>query len=280
MAAALSTLAPVEAPRNLDSILAPLKIIHRHDGYISFHAGSQLKLVGALKPQELDTMFPALLEQLTRDAYYSINGLRRKWRNAKLVSHINACWVEVDYHDATDPQQAARMGLLNIHAMIAHGTLPEPSVIVNSGRGFWVFWCLRDETAPNRAPSAAPNSRALWTRLERKIADMLRLAGLPVDGAASTIERLTRLPESINSKSETKVAYTVNFDRDGRPIEYPMRELADRLDVPETLPASFCRPKPYPCRGSSLSTQIENLPGGHRRVGGRFVSSGYLILKR
>ncbi|HVB79819.1 MAG TPA: hypothetical protein VNE82_07705 [Candidatus Binataceae bacterium] len=248
MAAALSTLAPVAAQRNLDAILSPLKVLHRHDGYISFHAGPNLRLIGALRPHELDDMFPALLEQLTRDAYYSINGLRGKWRNAKLVGHINACWVDVDYHDAADPQQAVRMGLLNIHAMIAYGVLPQPSMIVNSGRGFWLFWCLCDDSAPGRSLPAAPNSRALWIRLGRKIAGIAHSAGLPVDDAAYSIERLTRLPESINSKSGTRVAYTINFDHDGRPIEYSMRELAHRLNVPETLSAFVPPPLAVPSR--------------------------------
>jgi hypothetical protein len=139
MAAALSAPPLLGGSRNLDAILPPLKVLHRHDDFITFHTGPKFRLVGALRPRDLDRMFPNLIEQLTRDAYYSINGMREEWRRASLVSSINACWVDVDYHSEADPDQAARMGLLKIHTMVAHGVLPQPSMIVNSGRGFWLF---------------------------------------------------------------------------------------------------------------------------------------------
>jgi hypothetical protein len=55
-----------------------------------------------------------------------------------------------------------------------------------------------------------------------------------VDGNALTLERLARVPESVNSNTETKVKYTVNFGSDGEPISYTLLQLARLFSVPET----------------------------------------------
>jgi len=218
-----------------ENVLEPLKAIHRHEGYITFH-DERFKQVTALRTAELESTFPQFLEPLARDGYYSIHGMRKKWKTAALVSHLTSCFVDLDYHDDPHPRRIEH-AISDLWGLVADGVLPAWSMLVRSGRGIWLFWLIRSEDIDRAVPRSL-ESRALWLRLQRAIGERLSLHGLPVDREATIdLARLTRLPESINSKSETQVKYIPNLGADGRAIGYTMVGLARAVDVPEILPA-------------------------------------------
>jgi hypothetical protein len=116
-----------------------------------------------------------------------------------------------------------------------------------------VFWRLRD--LDGHALSTRPSHiRPLWARLGRGIADFIRASGLPVDDHALTLERLARLPESLNSKAQSKVVYSINYDGGGSPVSYTLPELARWFNVPETFTLT---PSPIITRSATVTRLAE-----------------------
>jgi hypothetical protein len=223
-----------------------LQLVHRHDNFVTFEQGDSFKKALAVRPAEFGTMLPTIAEQLIKDAYYSINGLWKKHRNAALVSRFTSCFADVDLHD--DPAIGTPAFDVTVEKVIARaitlaaeGEIPQPSIIVRSGRGFWLFWLLQESTESEQAVPCSASTRPIWTRMQRAIADRLAKCGIDADRAAQSPERLTRYPNSINTRAGKRVGYTVNFDAHTRaPMFYTLSEIAAKLGI-EEQPSAFIR---------------------------------------
>jgi hypothetical protein len=219
-------------------------MVHRHENFITFHRGDYKQFV-AMRPGELESMLPTFADQLISDAYYSISGMRKPWRKASLVSHFTSCFADIDLHD--DPSVGTHAFDVSVERLIARATtlaaeseIPIPSIIVRSGRGFWLFWLLRESGDSELAVSCSSDTRAIWTRMQRTLADRLAKCGIDPDRAALSPERLTRFPNSVNTRVGRRVAYTVNLNAGGKVIFYTLSEIASSLRIDER-PASFIR---------------------------------------
>jgi hypothetical protein len=138
-----------------------------------------------------------------------------------------------------------------------------------------VFWRLRD--LDGHALSTRPSHiRPLWARLGRGIADFIRASGLPVDDHALTLERLARLPESLNSKAQSKVVYSINYDGGGSPVSYTLPELARWFNVPETFTLT---PSPIITRSATVTRLAECKQVGQQCASGT-VSKCYAFGQR
>lgn len=225
----IEAISPATPGQLSDNTIAHVLAIHRHDVFITFNQGPKFRQVGAYRPSELGSMFPVIRDQLVEDSYYSVNGFRKPWRRGYLVSHLTAVFVDIDFHDDPSPQKT-EMAIAAIVVLAAKGSIPHPSIIVRSGRGFWLFWLLRERDSGG-AVERSDNTQAAWFRLQHAIRDSLKDHGLPVDCASQDLARLTRLPGSINTKTGAKVTYTVNLDATGKPIAYTLDELSGALHV-------------------------------------------------
>jgi hypothetical protein len=217
-------------------VLEPLRVLHPDDGgWITFHTRkgeNPFYRIAAKRPSDLGGLFPDVVADLAEDAYFSINGFYQPWCKSKLVANINAVWLDIDYHKEPDPQMAAEEGIASVMRLGVTGKIPEPTLYVRSGRGFWCFWRLRNVDG-DALTTKDPAVRCTWERLMRGVIVSLRAYGYPVDAGSSTIERRTRMPESINSKAGSKVTYTVNYGAHGGPISYTLPELARWFNVSE-----------------------------------------------
>ena len=236
-----------------------IRMVHRHDNFITFNRSDYKQFV-AMRPSELESMLPTFADQLIADAYYSISGMRRKWRTASLVSHFTSCFADIDLHD--DPSVGTRAFDVSVEKLIARAItlaaeseIPAPSIIVRSGRGFWLFWLLTEPGDSELAVICSPDTRAIWTRMQRTLAARLAKCGIDPDRAALSPERLTRFPNSINTRAGRRVAYTVNLNADGKVSFYTLSEIASILRI-DGHPAAF----------------IRLLPQSTQRFGGRGVS--------
>jgi hypothetical protein len=97
----------------------PIVEIHRGpDGYVTFHRkrADRLENLGSVRADELATMFPEFAAELERDSYFSVNsfyrperfgnclrGLKPAYRKAEGARHLNACFVDIDFHDQPGP---------------------------------------------------------------------------------------------------------------------------------------------------------------------------------
>lgn len=230
--------------------LAPILELHRStDGYITIHRKDDedrfVDLV-AVPASEIATYFPGFLEELDRDSFYSINayykgtgksalhpGLPRPFRRKSALRWLTAAFVDLD---------CGREGTLTVGQaygclvdMERAGVVPRVSMTVESGRGLWAFWFLKNDDP--RYPADGPvrawsETVSAYCAVQRAIAK--RLASLEVDHGALDATRVTRIPGSINSKAgkiDNRVAYRIQYDARGRGIAYTLRDLCAHFGI-------------------------------------------------
>ena len=101
------------------------------------------------------------LQELSRytsqpDVYVTPNEFHG-WRLVRLLSGLNAFYVDIDVHDGAGCPVAAAAAALE---RIDRARLPGPSMVVYTGRGAHLYWCF------NRTPAAA---LPRWQRVQRTL---------------------------------------------------------------------------------------------------------------
>jgi hypothetical protein len=208
-----------ELPATLTELLEPepagphvraIIEIHRgSDGYVTFHRkrGDKLENLGSVRAAELATMFPEFAAELERDSYFSVNsfyrperfgnclaGLRPAYRKAKGARHLNACFVDIDFHDQPGSFDFGyHFG--QIITLQDRRMIPPASLVTRSGRGLWLFWLLADPRNPMIPPRAFAEQLLAYDAVQR---ELIQRTGAD---AASDVARITRVPGSINSKT-------------------------------------------------------------------------------
>jgi hypothetical protein len=112
------------------------------------------------------------------------------------------------------------------------GEIPQPSMLVDSGRGMWLLWMLHDPKHPEQAHAGAwndsPNDHLqLYTKINQELSRRLSHLGADTihDGA-----RHIRVPGSFRNKTETYVEWSAHGNSD-RPYSYTLKELAALVGV-------------------------------------------------
>jgi DNA-binding transcriptional ArsR family regulator len=209
--------------------LHPILEIHRGpDGFVCF--GRKLdddwQNLPAIPVDRLCSMFPAFVQQLLRDSFFTLNTF---WKGRReYARYLNCCWVDIDLHA---PGEFCTLGQRygQVMDMAQAGTIPRPSITVYSGRGLWFLWLLiGDDGIP---PRAYPEKKLAQEAINRELASRLG-----ADQGASDVARMIRVPGSTNTKAEPGyevVTYRFLMDLDGqmRGQEYTLNQLAAALDI-------------------------------------------------
>lgn len=151
------------------------------------------------------------------DVFVAINPLYmpagRARRTNDNVSQVNWLWVDIDCASGA-PDWAYAM-TLKLETRVIGKLLPDPTMIVSSGRGLWLFWGI--------SPISAKyiDGMAIWRQLMNQFGEVLRPYG--ADRGSTDPARLMRLAGSVNSKSGQKVS----IQRRGFE-PYDIKELAER----------------------------------------------------
>lgn len=251
------------APTTPDA--TPIRLLHRmHDGTISFHRKQDGKEKGfgvaSVPAVDLSEVFEEFLAPyLGDDAYYSVNGMlpascingvpnlpasekphpkmRRAIRGGNKLRWLTACWCDLDYYNRPGMTLGRAVG--RVIDLEEEGEIPPASMLVDSGRGLWVFWVLHDDKRHDQPVRAWPENMETWHRVMREL--QRRLDGVEPDLGASDSARVTRVPGSINGKSGKRVRWWVQGDEAG-PYSYRLDEMAALLNVrPTRLPPSVQR---------------------------------------
>lgn len=183
---------------------------------------------------ELRGWFPSMAPWLdSGESFYSVNGMMtprgmgqsvhepRLQRSTRRFSRwLCAAFADLDAHKR-DMTEGAVIGAL--WDMQRARKVPPWSMLVLSGRGVWVFWFLRasDGDAPVRASTSAC---AIYNQVQRTIGK--RLEQLGADAGARDIERVTRVPGTVNAKARRRVQYLVAFDHNQKPYLHTLEEMA------------------------------------------------------
>jgi hypothetical protein len=156
-----------------------------------------------LKVEPTDDLARAMTEHFGHsDRYFTPNEFHQ-WRRVDLLRSLRACYIDLD-------------GFRDWPAVldeISSQGLPEPSLIVESGRGLHLYWTL--EPVPAKA-------LPVWQAIQDTLLTKLALFG--ADAAARDCTRVLRIVGSVNSKNEAPVLGWVISPR-----RWTLHELADAV---------------------------------------------------
>lgn len=122
------------------------------------------------------------------------------WDSRNLFA-INAIWIDVDAHEKTSncPNQEDALSLLS-QGIEIWTELPEPNIVVYSGRGFHLIWLI-GQCAASLGFMASEISKYIGNTIQNLFAD-LQIIGYSVDsGYCSNIAGLTRIPGTFNTRA-------------------------------------------------------------------------------
>lgn len=142
----------------------------------------------------------------------------RRKRQQRYMSKVYQCFVDLDVYNADsavvgdNPSPASKAQLLLMYCN--DNLIPEPSIIVSSGRGLYAKWIF---------DSPVPRSAFLrWRALERELVKRLQAWG--ADRSATDGSRVLRLVGSTNLKNEQEVKVVHHSEK-----RYSFDELAKEV---------------------------------------------------
>lgn len=167
----------------------------------------------------VEDMSRELSEWLGEDVYFSQNTFYRPSRKIEYIRQLRALYVDVDcYLFNFDPEWV--IGSMEIS--LFREKIPEPNIIIHSGRGLALVWLLEPVPA-----IALP----LWQAVENYLVNQLKKFG--GDAKASDAARILRLAGTVNSKSNEPVL--VQYRHDNR---YQLRDI-EREYLPPLHPGKL-----------------------------------------
>ncbi len=144
--------------------------------------------------------------------YITHNGFADRRRKLESCRQVNAMFFDLDCHG--EPGFECRRLVDEAHRLVVAaanaGTLPRPTMVVDSGRGLHLYYVL-ERSIPCRlraGGSMQPNEKALayFRDVQLRLADVLDevlagLDGVDVDRAVFDCTRVSRIPGTYNAKA-------------------------------------------------------------------------------
>lgn len=174
--------------------------------------------------------FLAAADKREKDIYLSLNAFEYGSRTTGALKQIRNIGVDIDCYKLNISVQDA---LEEVRKLILKGSVPNPNLVILSGRGIQLIYSI----SGGASPKMAFLSQYITTQF------ISELKHIGADTSATDVTRVFRLPYSINSKSDRQVAVEL-----WRTLEYSLLELY-----------SFCTPleqrrKPSKKRKGILAT--------------------------
>lgn len=165
----------------------------------------------------VDDLPAVLAEWLGEDVYFSQNTFYRPSRKIEYIRQLRALYVDVDcYLLNFDPEWV----IGSMETGLFRTKVPEPNLIIHSGRGLGVVWLL--EPVPAKA-------LPLWQAVENYLVKQMKQFG--GDAKASDAARILRVAGSVNSKVSEPVLVQYRHD-----YRHQLRDI-ERDYLPELSPA-------------------------------------------
>jgi len=143
------------------------------------------------------------------DLFISPNTFYIPKRATKNIRQFRALYIDIDLKQGLTVNDV----LQEVYYQVVFEKIPEPSMIVNSGRGIHLYWRIEN------APYAAIDT---WQQLEDYLFEQLKHIG--ADARATDASRVLRIPGTINSRVGKKCEIIkVNDD-----LQYSMYDLREK----------------------------------------------------
>lgn len=206
---------------------------HEADGWITVARKEGKKWIQEhYKPEKLALK---LSEWLGEDVYFSQNTFYKPYRKIENIRQLRAMYVDLDFYILNYDENWV---LGNIDLMVDDRIIPNPNMVIHSGRGVVCVWLI--EPAPYKA-------LPLWQVLQEYF--LKELAKYGADGKAIDAARVFRLAGSVNSKSGevVKVDYRHQY-------RYSLRELKQEYlpELPDYDSKNNVKKKGRPTRVAQL----------------------------
>lgn len=197
---------------------------HNADGWITLAKKDGSKYIQ--HHYRMNEMREKLKEWLGEDVYFSQNTFHKPQRRIENIRQLRALYVDVDHYLLNfSPDWVIGKMELELFGQ----KVPEPNLIIHSGRGFVVIWL--HEPVPHMA-------LPLWQAIENHFSAQFSLLG--GDTKATDAARIFRVAGSTSSKSGDEV--TVQYRHNHR---YVLRQLQyDYLPELQPQPTIKKRGKP------------------------------------
>lgn len=150
------------------------------------------------------------------DTYMSQAFFSRPNRRALHVETITHCIVDLDTYSAGVYLSPDAL-VLAVLTICRDAPFPPPSVIISSGRGYYLKWYLSDPAPRAAAGRIVAINRAL----------MRGFSGLGSDPKCVDISRILRVVGTVNSKSRSPVDIIYQSENNGSVVTYDIDELAE-----------------------------------------------------
>jgi len=154
-----------------------------------------------------------------RNCYISMNSFYRTseldeqcGRDVLHLKRLNAFYVDIDCYNAGLTKQEV---LMRLDEDFVGKRIPVPTFIVDSGRGIYLIWKLRNEDK---------NALSRWMAVEQYLTDTLEELG--ADQACTDAARILRVPFSLNTKSDSQVSI-IEFND----LTYSIYDIAKEFDI-------------------------------------------------
>lgn len=172
-----------------------------------------------------DEINAILSEWIGEDVYFSQNTFYKPMRRVENVRQLRSIYVDVDHYLLN---YSPEWVIGRMEEELFGERVPDPNLIIHSGRGFVVVWFI----------DPVPGKRALplWQAVERHFAR--QFSDLGGDARATDAARVFRIAGSINSKNgaEVKVQYRHAY-------RYELRQLQTDY-LPDLRPQTKQRGRP------------------------------------
>ncbi|MGN0449425.1 MAG: hypothetical protein ACI4G0_03590, partial [Ruminococcus sp.] len=142
-----------------------------------------------------------------KDVYLSLNAFEYGSRKTKHLKQIRNIGVDIDCYKLQIPVGQA---LEEVKRLIFEGKIPNPNLILLSGRGIQLIYSI----SGGASPKMAFLSQYITTQY------IAILQHLGADTSATDVTRVFRLPYSVNSKNNKQVQVDI-----WRTLEYDLEEL-------------------------------------------------------
>lgn len=139
------------------------------------------------------------------DFYCSINSFYSCKAISKFTKRLRALIVDLDYYNIDYLKDLSAESVIELMKMDVDYL--EPSFYISSGRGLYVIWLLEKTYATKK-------SKAYWKKIEEDA--IKKFEELGADKKVKDLARITRPPESKNSKNDeiVRIILPQNEDRD------------------------------------------------------------------
>ena len=206
----------------INMAITQLDLLHgKDDGFITIAVKKDNSFLQYhYKIQSLKANIGKALSIEDVNIYVSPNSYFKPYRRIENIRKLNALYIDIDFYNSKHYKNSSYDGVKYILEHDYFGkTVPEPSFIINTGRGMAVYWLI--EPVPYQA-------LPLWNGIQKYLLRELKDVG--ADPKSVDSARIMRLAGSINQKNKVKAEIEIHND-----YIYSLREIQENY-LPELTP--------------------------------------------